>query len=82
MTTFSYSNRRGQLYGKIKAHRKVCEKAWDKALKYRALSELYIVDTSLQRKYNEQRLMYEAKCQQHDETMIRLYTEYQSIEHL
>lgn len=82
MMMFSYSNRRGELYSKIKAHRKVCEKAWDRALKYRALSELYIVDSSLQREYQEKRLMYEAKCQDHDAKMIKLYTEYQSIEHL
>lgn len=79
---YTYSKRRGQLYGKIKAHRKVCEKAWDRSLKYRALAELYIVDTSMQRHYNEKRVMYEAKCQQHDDTLWKLLTEYQQIEHL
>jgi len=75
-------NVKGILYGKIKAQRKVCEKAFDKSLYYRQMSELYIVDTTVQKEWLTKRLMAEAACQRHDERLIHLMNQYKEIEYL
>jgi hypothetical protein len=75
-------NYKGQLYGKIKAQVKVCQKAFDKSLHYRAMSELYIVDTEKQREWLTKRLMAEAACQRNDERLIHLMNQYKQIEFL